>query len=125
MSELIAIAVGGALGALSRYWLTEFANVIFGTDFPYGILIINITGSFAIGLVFIMVVERDLFPVVLSAGLMVGFLGAFTTFSTFSIQAVGLIETERFIAAVLYIIGSVVLCIVAAAAGVFIARLLP
>ena len=125
MSEIIAIAVGGALGALSRFWATNLANLLFGSDFPYGILIVNIAGSFAIGIVFILVVERSLLPTFLGAGLMVGFLGAFTTFSTFSLQALGLIESGRFFAAAMYIAGSVIICILAAALGMLIARLIP
>jgi CrcB protein len=125
MSEIIAIAVGGALGALSRFWATNLANLLFGTDFPYGILIVNIAGSFAIGIVFILLVERSLLPNILGAGLMVGFLGAFTTFSTFSLQALGLLESGRYIAAAMYIAGSVIICILAAALGMLIARLIP
>jgi CrcB protein len=125
MSEIIAIAVGGALGALSRFWATNLAELLFGTDFPYGILIVNIAGSFAIGIVFILLVERSLLPNILGAGLMVGFLGAFTTFSTFSLQALGLMESGRFFAAAMYIAGSVIICILAAALGMLIARLIP
>jgi CrcB protein len=125
MSEIIAIAVGGALGALSRFWATNLAELLFGTDFPYGILFVNIAGSFAIGIVFILLVERSLLPNILGAGLMVGFLGAFTTFSTFSLQALGLMESGRFLAAAIYIAGSVVICIFAAALGMLIGRLIP
>ncbi len=125
MSEIIAIAVGGALGALSRFWATNLANLLFGTDFPYGILIVNIAGSFAIGIVFILLVERSLLPTFWGAGLMVGFLGAFTTFSAFSLQALGLLESGRFLAAAIYIAGSVIICILAAALGMLIARLIP
>lgn len=125
MSEVIAIAVGGALGALSRFWATNLANILFGSDFPYGILIVNIAGSFAIGIVFILLVERSLLPTFWGAGLMVGFLGAFTTFSTFSLQALGLLESGRFLAAAIYIAGSVIVCIFAAALGMLIARLIP
>jgi fluoride exporter len=125
MSEILAIAIGGALGALSRFWATNLANILFGTDFPYGILIINILGSFAIGVLFILMVERSLIPSALGAGLMVGFLGAFTTFSTFSLQALGLLESGRFAAAAVYIGGSVIICIAAAALGMFAGRLVP
>ena len=125
MSEIIAIAVGGALGALSRFWATNLANLLFGTDFPYGILIVNIAGSFAIGIVFILLVERSLLPTFWGAGLMVGFLGAFTTFSAFSLQALGLLESGRFLAVAIYIAASVIICILAAALGMLIARLIP
>jgi len=125
MSEILAIAIGGALGALSRFWATNLANILFGTDFPYGILIINIVGSFAIGILFILLVERSLVSSVLGAGLIVGFLGAFTTFSTFSLQALGLLESGRLLAAGFYIGGSVIICITAAGLGMFVGRLVP
>jgi CrcB protein len=125
MSEIVAIAIGGALGALSRFWATNLANILFGTDFPYGILIINVLGSFAIGVLFILLVERSLMPTALGTGLIVGFLGAFTTFSTFSLQALGLLESGRLLAAAAYIGGSVVICISAAGIGMFVARLVP
>jgi len=125
VNEIAAIAVGGALGALSRFWATNLANIIFGTEFPYGILIVNITGSFAIGIVFILLIERALLPTFWGAGLVVGFLGAFTTFSTFSLQALGLLESGRLFAGAIYIAGSVIICILAAALGMFIGRLIP
>ncbi len=124
MSEIAAIAIGGALGALSRFWVTNLANVLFGTDFPYGIFVINIAGSFAIGVAVVLLAERFLIPTPWGAGIMVGFLGAFTTFSTFSLQAFGLIETGRYLASLVYIGGSVLICIAAAALGIFLARLL-
>jgi len=123
MSEIVAIAIGGALGALSRFWATNLANIVFGTDFPYGILIVNILGSFAIGILFVLLAERLLISSTLGAGLIVGFLGAFTTFSTFSLQALGLLEAGRMAAAAFYIGGSVVICIAAAGLGMFVGRL--
>ena len=125
MGEVVAIALGGALGALSRFWATNLANILFGTDFPYGIMIINILGSFAIGVLFILLIERSLMPTALGTGLIVGFLGAFTTFSTFSLQALGLLESGRLAAAAFYIGGSVVICITSAGLGMFVGRLVP
>ena len=125
MTEIIAIALGGALGALSRFWAVNLSSIFFGEEFPYGILIVNVLGSFMTGLVFVFLVERAAFPVIWRSALMVGFLGAFTTFSTFSLQTFGLLEAGRFLAAFGYIIASVMICLFSVALGIYIARILP
>jgi CrcB protein len=125
MLELVAIAIGGAAGAVSRFGLTQWVNSAFGVEYPYSTLMINVLGSFLIGLLFILLLERSLLAPVWRSALMVGFLGAFTTFSAFSLQALGLFEEGRFIAALSYVISSVVLCILAVAAGMFVARQIP
>ena len=125
MSEIIAIAVGGALGALSRFWAVTLASLWLDGEFPYGILIVNVLGSFAIGIVFVFLVERAILPIAWRSAVMVGFLGAFTTFSAFSLQTIGLLEAGRFLAASVYIIGSVLICVMAAGLGMFFARLVP
>ncbi len=125
MSEIIAIALGGALGAVSRFWAVNLTSLWLGDEFPYGILIVNILGSLAIGIVFVFFVERALLPAAWRSAVMIGFLGAFTTFSTFSLQTLGLLEAGRFLAASVYIISSLLICIMAAAFGMFIARLVP
>ncbi len=125
MSEIIAIALGGALGALSRFWAVALASLWLDDEFPYGILIVNVLGSFAIGIVFVFLVERAILPIAWRSAVMVGFLGAFTTFSAFSLQTIGLLEAGRFLAASVYIIGSVLICVMAAGLGMFFARLVP
>lgn len=125
MSEIIAIALGGALGAVSRFWAVNLTSLWLGDEFPYGILIVNILGSLAIGIVFVFLVERAILPVAWRSAVMIGFLGAFTTFSTFSLQTLGLLEAGRFLAASVYMISSLLICVLAAALGMFIARLVP
>ena len=122
MSEILAIAFGGALGAVARYLLGQGANLWFGTDFPYGILLINIIGSLLMGILFVILVEKSMFPVILRSTLLVGFLGAFTTFSTFSLQTLSLIETGRLGAAATYVVASVILCLIAVSIGLFATR---
>ena len=122
MGMLIAIALGGAIGSLARYGITVWSEQVFGADFPYGIFIANVAGSFAIGICFVLIYERALLPEVWRPLLMVGFLGAFTTFSTFSLQAVGLIQEGRLIAASLYVFGSVILSILGAWFGILATR---
>ena len=122
MLELVAIAIGGALGAVARFSLGNLVNAYLGTQFPFSILIVNVLGSFLIGICFELMVEDNIFPPVYRSVMIVGFLGAFTTFSTFSMQVVGLLETGRFGAAMIYVIGSVVLSVVAVILGVFACR---
>ena len=120
--EFFAIAVGGALGAVSRYSLGNLVNHLFGTDYPYSILLVNVLGSFLMGICFELLVEAPIFPAVWRSFLMVGFLGAFTTFSTFSMQVLGLFESGRMLAALSYVLLSVTLSIIAVAIGIFICR---
>ena len=120
--EIIAIAIGGAFGAVARYWLTEVASIAFGSDFPYGTLIVNILGSLCLGLVFVLLIERSLVGPLWRSALVVGFLGAFTTFSTFSLQAFDLLQQERFLAGGGYILGSVIASLIAVGAGMLIAK---
>lgn len=124
MSTLIAIAIGGALGSLARYGLTLWSDQWLGADFPYGILIANVAGSIAIGICFVLLFERALLPEFWRSLLMVGFLGAFTTFSTFSLQALGLLQEGRMLAAGVYVIGSVVLSLLGAWMGIALTRAL-
>jgi len=116
------IAVGGAIGAVSRYALTNLITAMSGSDFPVGILIVNILGSLLIGVCFVAFVEKGLVSHLWRDAFMAGVLGAFTTFSTFSLQTVGLVESGRYLAAVTYVISSVVICIAAAAAGIWLTR---
>ena len=111
MINIIAIALGGAIGALFRYLLGNQISLILGTNFPFNILIINIIGSFFMG----MAIESfNLFSISnepLQKFLTVGILGAFTTFSTFSLDALDLIMKNRISDAFLYISASVLLAI--------------
>ncbi|HIG43522.1 MAG: fluoride efflux transporter CrcB [bacterium] len=122
MAELVAIAIGGALGAVARFSLGNVINGLVGTQFPYGILLVNVLGSLLIGVFFELLVEDRLFPPVYRSVIIVGFLGAFTTFSTFSMQVVGLLETGRFGTAAIYTIASVALSVVAVILGIFVTR---
>ena len=111
MINIIAIGIGGALGAVLRYLLGNQISIAFGTNFPFSILIINVIGSFFMG----MVIESfNLFSISnepLQKFFTVGILGAFTTFSTFSLDAVDLILKNRFADAFIYVFASVILAI--------------
>lgn len=130
MTEFIAIALGGSLGALLRWGMTEGMNALTGTTFPYGTWLVNVIGSLCIGLAFVYFVERTQTGPILSSpaiksALMVGLLGAFTTFSTFSLQTLQMLADGRWLAGLTYVVGSLVMCLLATAAGIGIARLMP
>lgn len=120
----LAVAFGGALGAMSRYWVySTFQRASAGT-FPWATLTVNVVGSFLIGIAFILITERMEMGPYWRGVVTVGFLGAFTTFSTFSMDVIGLIEQGNITNAFLYVLSSVLVCIIAAWLGLSLAKLL-
>lgn len=124
MLQVIAIACGGAFGALSRYFVIGLVTDWLGKDFPFGTLFVNVLGSFLIGILYVVVVLKMHVSPELKSILVVGFLGAFTTFSTFSLEAFNFISQGLILSAVTYILSSVILCILAVWAGVSLAKLI-
>ncbi|HHJ14410.1 MAG TPA: fluoride efflux transporter CrcB [Gammaproteobacteria bacterium] len=122
MSQWIAIAGGGALGALLRYWASTAVYGLAGRGFPWGTLFVNVLGSLLMGTLYIWLLERSLESATLRAFLLIGLLGAFTTFSTFSIETLMLMEGGQYLKALMNILASVSACVVAAALGVILAR---
>ena len=122
MNQVLAIAGGGAVGALLRYWVSSGVYLLAGRDFPYGTLVVNVLGSLLMGFLYIWLLERTLGGVAMRAFVLIGLLGAFTTFSTFSMETLNLMEAGQMGKAILNTLMSVVLCIGAAAMGVMLAR---
>ena len=122
MNQVLAIAGGGAVGAELRYWLSSGVYTLTGRGFPYGTLVVNVLGSLVMGFLYIWLLERMPGGVAVRAFLLVGLLGAFTTFSTFSLETLNLMEAGQIARAVLNTLLSVVLCVAAAALGVMLAR---
>ncbi|TNF97939.1 MAG: fluoride efflux transporter CrcB [Gammaproteobacteria bacterium] len=122
MIQALAIAGGGAIGALMRFYASTGVYALFGRGFPYGTLFVNVVGSLLMGILYILFLERmQVGPEVRSA-LLIGVLGAFTTFSTFSMETLALLENGEVMKASINIVLSVALCILAAWLGVIAGR---
>lgn len=119
-----AIGVFGALGCWARFAQTNLVQAVCGRDFPYATLSINVIGSFLMGFLFFLTLERLTVAPALRTGILTGFLGGYTTFSTFEMEALLLAETGEALKAGLYIVLSVVLGFAAAFGGAYIARIL-
>lgn len=122
MMHVIAIGVGGALGSVLRYWMSTWVHALAGRGFPYGTLVVNVLGCLAMGFLFVLLVERLSNDTVLRAGLLIGLLGGFTTFSSFSIETFNLIEDGAWLKAALNTAGSVALCVGGTWIGVILGR---
>ncbi len=122
MMQALSIAGGGALGALLRFYLTSGIHVLFGRAFPYGTLVVNVSGSLLMGLCYTLFMERISISSELRSAILVGILGAFTTFSAFSMETLKLIEKGELSKAALNILLSIVLCVGAAWAGTRLGR---
>jgi len=84
--QIFAIAAGGALGALLRFWMSNGIYALLGRNFPYGTLAVNVLGSLLMGFLYVMLVDKLALGPQWRAALLIGLLGAFTTFSTFSME---------------------------------------
>lgn len=122
MQQLLAIAGGGAVGAIFRYGMSNGVYRLLGRDFPYGTLVVNALGSLLMGLFFVILVERMAVSAEWRLAILVGLLGSFTTFSTFSIETLTLFDAGLPLKAVLNIVLSVVLCLTATWLGITIGR---
>jgi len=116
------IGVGAFLGANLRYFLQTWTANRWGPDFPYGTLIINISGSFILGFFITLVTQRVAVSPEWRAFVVVGLLGGFTTFSSFSVETLNLVQTGRWLPAALYLAGNVCLGLFGAYLGVILAR---
>lgn len=123
MQAYLWVAMGSALGGMARFWLTGIGARVFGETFPWATLLINIVGSFVIGLFVAMTVPEGRFAVEpdFRAFVTVGLCGGFTTFSAFSLQTMVLMQEGQWFAAGSYVAASVMLCLLAVWAGYAVA----
>jgi CrcB protein len=116
------IAGFGVLGCWARYGMTNLVQSIYGRDFPYATLSINVGGSFLMGFVFIETLERLTVSPALRTGILTGFIGGYTTFSTFEMEILLLVEQGAPFKALFYTLLSVILGFAAAFGGAYIGR---
>lgn len=122
MKQILAIAVGGSLGALLRYGVANGVHAVLGRGFPYGTLVVNVSGCLAMGVLYVLLVERLAVSPEWRAALLIGVLGAFTTFSSFSMETFTLFEEGEWMKALMNVVLSVSLCLVAVWLGVLAGR---
>ncbi len=124
MLNLFIIGCGGFLGAISRYLVSDLVYTFIGTGLPYGTLVVNLTGSFFLGIVARLGLSGNLLPDSANSFIGIGFLGAFTTFSTFSVQTLELLESGSLLKALLNISLNIILCLIGAWGGFTVGRIL-
>jgi CrcB protein len=120
--QIWAIALGGALGAVTRYASVTAVHTVVGRGFPWGTLTVNVVGSLLAGLLFTLFAERWNVGPELRGLVLVGFLGAFTTFSAFSMENLGMLLEGQLLRFLLNAMGSVLICLLAAWVGMLLAR---
>lgn len=122
--QLLGIFVGGGIGALARFLLAKSIQTYVNSAFPVGILVVNVLGSLLIGLLWVLLLERFAIDAVWRNSLLIGLLGGFTTFSSFSLDTINLIIEGDLLNAALYILGSVLLCLLGTWLGILVGRTL-
>lgn len=121
MNQIWVIAAGGSIGALCRFWVANGIYAWLGRDFPHGTLVVNVSGCFLMGFLSELLLQRFPLPEY-RAAILVGFLGAYTTFSSFSLETLYLFEQGGFLKAFLNVFLSVLFCLAAVWLGVLIGR---
>ncbi|MHB8921191.1 MAG: fluoride efflux transporter CrcB [Halothiobacillus sp.] len=122
MRVYLLIAFAGSFGAMARFGLINFVNHHMGRTFPFGTLIVNVLGSALMGFLGVYLLQKLHMSPEYRIAILTGFLGAFTTMSTFSIDSLTLIERNQWFLASLYIAVTVVVCIAAARGGMILAE---
>lgn len=121
-NQVIAVAVGGAVGSVLRFGLSNWVHGVVGRAFPYGTLLVNVVGCLAMGFLFVWFLERMADAAVWRAGVLIGVVGGFTTFSAFSMETVALFHDGLYTRAVLNVAANVTLCLIATSIGIWWGR---
>ena len=122
MEEMIGVLIGGALGSLLRFLFSRWVNELMPKNFPWGILFVNVLGCLAIGFLTGALVGRYELSAFWRAGIFIGFLGGFTTFSSFSMDTIHLVGSQAYLAATTNVLASVFFALLATAIGLLMAR---
>lgn len=124
MEKILWISIGAVLGANLRYWIGDWAAQRFGSGFPYGTMIINLTGSFLLGLIVSMSMEHFIIDPRLRLLLTIGFLGSYTTFSTYAYESIALISQGQWGLGLFNLLGSSLLGALFAVLGIWLGKVL-
>ena len=124
MLKFILLAIGGIIGTISRYLLAGAIYEAFGTSFPYGTLLVNLSGCFIIGVLAALADDKQLFGPNLRILFMIGFCGAYTTFSTFILETSNLIKDGETIRALMNVLLSVIVGFIVFRIGMFLGDIL-
>ncbi len=124
MNLIIAIFLGGGCGALSRYLIIDQINKISSNSFPYGTTLVNVLGAFLIGIIYYLLISKIIINEQLKLFITIGFLGGFTTFSSFNLDFFKLIESGSIFLAILYALASFLITIVAFYIGYSLTKVL-
>ncbi len=124
MEKFLWISIGAVLGANLRYWVGDWAAQRFGSGFPYGTMLVNLTGSFLLGLLVSLTFEHFIIDPRLRILLTIGFLGSYTTFSTFAYESVTLITQGQWGLGLFNLLGSTMLGVLFAALGIWLGKIL-
>ncbi len=122
MDKFLVISAGAILGANARYWIGDWAAQKLGANFPYGTFIINLTGSLLIGFFLTLATERLMIDPRLRLLIAVGFLGAYTTFSTYAYESFNLIINGQWMSGLINLFGSTLLGVLAVGLGVYLGK---
>lgn len=122
LMQCLAVAAGGSCGAVFRFLLSALCGRLFGSGFPVGTLVVNITGSLVLGWFLTVIHQRGSVSDTMRLGIAVGFIGAYTTFSTLAYEANSLLENGSGLKALFNLVGSLVLGLAAVRAGIWLAE---
>jgi CrcB protein len=122
MINYLIVSLGAALGGGLRYWVSNITYKFYPETFPYGTLVVNIIGSFLLGILIFMLDDKELITPGIKLFLAVGFCGGFTTFSTFSLETINLLKDSQFIPGLLNILLNLFLCLGGVTLAYFISK---
>jgi CrcB protein len=124
VEKILWISIGAVLGANLRYWVGDWAAQRFGSGFPYGTMLINLTGSFLLGFITTLALEHFVMDPRLRILLTFGFLGSYTTFSTFAYESITLISQGQWGLGLFNLLGSTLLGALLAALGIWLGKVI-
>ncbi|MFP4640271.1 MAG: fluoride efflux transporter CrcB [Guyparkeria sp.] len=122
MKLYLLVGLAGGLGAMARFAMTSWLASTAGRGFPWGTFSVNVIGSGLMGFLGIWLMTRWQLPMEYRLAILTGFLGAFTTMSAFSVDTLALLQRQAWVLAGLYVVGTVLLCLVAARGGMLLAE---